>query len=110
MACLTHPSSPNARQITLTFCLYELATHPDVERKVLDEFDRVLGPNPPTLSTVRECRYTKQVIQETLRMYPPVPIDGYEAQTDDVLPGGFPIPKGQCVRLSLRCGFGGKQL
>ena len=87
-------------QVTLTFCTYLLATHPDVEEKVRQEFERVLGPpgSPITLEQVKECRYTKWVLQETLRLFPPVPGDGFETTAETVLPGNYRVPQGVRVR------------
>ena len=34
------------------------------------------------------------MVYEALRLWPPVPIDSKIAYADDVLPGGFKVPKG----------------
>ena len=60
----------------LTWTFYFLAKHPDVERRVLDEIREKLGDDEPTWTNVKSMLFTKQVLQETLRMYPPVPVDG----------------------------------
>lgn len=60
----------------LTWTFYFLANHPDVERRVLDEIREKLGDDEPTWTNVKSMVFTKQVLQETLRMYPPVPVDG----------------------------------
>ena len=92
-----------AVQVTLSFCVYLLSLHPDVEAKVLAEFEEVVGDaEVMTLDLVRQCRYTKQVLHETLRLFPPVPGDGYEATRDEVLPGNLSVAKGQRVRVKLR--------
>ena len=65
--------------------------------KVRAEFKAIIGDGPVTLDKIRECRYTKRVLQETLRLFPPVPGDGYEATRDEVLPGGYLVPKSQRV-------------
>ncbi|KAG3259978.1 cytochrome P450 3A9-like [Ictidomys tridecemlineatus] len=55
----------------LSFILYELATHPDVQTKLQQEIDAVL-PNkaPATYDTVLQMEYLDMVVNETLRLYP----------------------------------------
>ncbi|WP_128548206.1 cytochrome P450 [Larkinella soli] len=63
-----HETTANA----LSWALYLLADHPEVVRKMREEIDRVLGPDGlPTVETLRELTYVMQVIQETMRLYPP---------------------------------------
>jgi cytochrome P450 len=42
----------------------------------------------------KDTKLLQHFILECLRLYPPVPIDIKEAAVDDVLPGGYFIPKG----------------
>ncbi|CAI2196144.1 15526_t:CDS:2, partial [Funneliformis geosporum] len=57
----------------LTSILYVLATRKDVQCKVHDEILRVLGDNlSPTIEQQRELKYLNMVINENLRLYPPV--------------------------------------
>ena len=51
-------------------CLYLLTQHPEVEARILEERDRVIGNNPMTVENLGQCEYTKRVIMETLRLYP----------------------------------------
>ncbi|KAK7799764.1 hypothetical protein U0070_022630, partial [Myodes glareolus] len=55
----------------LSFALYLLATHPDVQKKLQDEIDAAL-PNkaPPTYDALVQMEYLDMVINETLRLYP----------------------------------------
>lgn len=39
----------------------------------------------------------QNVVMETLRLFPPVPVDIKAAAVDDILPGGHPIPAGTRV-------------
>ena len=41
-----------------------------------------------------ELPYLHAVVYESLRLWPPVPVDSKIAQVDDVLPGGWRVPKG----------------
>jgi hypothetical protein len=64
-------SGRDTTAISLTFVLYLLALHPDVEARVVDEIRREVGSGPLTSTNLAALEYTKRVIMETLRMYPP---------------------------------------
>lgn len=58
---------------TLTFAIYCLSSHPTVLAKLRDEILTKVGPHRrPTFDDVRECKYLRAVINETLRLFPPV--------------------------------------
>merc|ERR1712190_282077 len=82
---------------TLSWMFYILATNPDIQKNVQAEIDaRVNSDKAPTIQSVsaNELPYLNGVLYETLRLYPPVPVDGKEAINDDVLPNGQTIPAG----------------
>jgi cytochrome P450 len=79
----------------LTWTWYLLAKHPEVEAKLHDELDTVLGGQPPTLADLDRLPYTDMVIKESMRIYPPVWGFSREAM-EDVEIDGYLIPKG-CV-------------
>jgi len=58
---------------TLNWVWYLVAKHPEVEARLIDEAERIL-PNVSALSaeSLGEMQYTQQVLEETLRLYPPV--------------------------------------
>nr|XP_042124012.1 cytochrome P450 3A9 [Peromyscus maniculatus bairdii] len=78
----------------LSFALYLLATHPDVQKKLQDEIDAAL-PNkaPATYDTLVQMEYLDMVVDETLRLYP---IAGRLERVckKDVEINGVLIPKG----------------
>eukprot|EP01104_Vermistella_antarctica_P006923 TRINITY_DN1762_c0_g1_i3.p1 TRINITY_DN1762_c0_g1~~TRINITY_DN1762_c0_g1_i3.p1 ORF type:complete len:279 (-),score=40.42 TRINITY_DN1762_c0_g1_i3:11-847(-) len=79
--------------LLLTWCMYLLSQHPKIEAKVLDEIERELGDSPIDYSNLKRLQYLKQVLQETLRMYPPVPIECYNTrEVESVFPGGYYAP------------------
>ncbi|XP_053692914.1 cytochrome P450 4d1-like [Sabethes cyaneus] len=63
----------------ISFLLYRLAKHPDVQQKVYEEIISVVGDDhnrPVNLSQLNELHYLDLVIKETLRLYPSVPFFG----------------------------------
>ncbi|NXU73276.1 CP3A9 protein, partial [Oreotrochilus melanogaster] len=84
---------------TLGYVAYELALHPDVQQKALEEIDSVL-PNkaPLTYEAIMQLEYLDMVLSETLRLYP---IGGRIERTckRDVEINGVTIPKGMIVMI-----------
>ncbi len=81
---------------TLAWTWYLLALHPEVARRLQAEVDEVLGGVRPTVADVPRLVYTRMVIDETLRLYPPVWLLPRKAIADDRL-GGCVIPAGSDV-------------
>lgn len=54
----------------LAFALHLLSTHPDVQERVHDEVEHVLGDRRPVADDLAALRYTGQVVQESLRLFP----------------------------------------
>eukprot|EP00299_Pterocystis_sp_00344_P018251 c9118_g1_i2.p1 GENE.c9118_g1_i2~~c9118_g1_i2.p1 ORF type:complete len:532 (+),score=108.04 c9118_g1_i2:182-1597(+) len=82
---------------TLTWAFYMLATNPEVQAKLCQEIDEVLGDRDLVMEDVLSATklpYLNGVVYEALRLYPPVPEDIKTPMRDDVLPGGIPAPKG----------------
>ncbi|KFQ25408.1 Cytochrome P450 3A21, partial [Merops nubicus] len=84
---------------TLCYLAYELATHPDVQQKLLEEIDTVL-PNkaPLTYEAMTQLEYLDMTVSETLRLFP---IGGRLERTckRDVEINGVTIPKGVVVMI-----------
>ncbi|KAG1776001.1 cytochrome P450 [Suillus placidus] len=58
---------------TMTFVIYMLAQHPDVLRRLREEIlSKVGSSRRPTYDDMRDMKYLRAVINETLRLYPPV--------------------------------------
>jgi cytochrome P450 len=58
--------------LTLTWCLYLLHLNPEVAARIRQEGESVYGDRTPTWDDVHALSYTRAVIQETMRLYPPV--------------------------------------
>ncbi|MFE6684889.1 cytochrome P450 [Streptomyces sp. NPDC057743] len=56
---------------SLAWALHEISRRPDVQRRIHDELDGVLDGRPPGFEDVPELTYTRRVLAETLRLYPP---------------------------------------
>ncbi|WP_175647961.1 cytochrome P450 [Nocardia donostiensis] len=84
-----HETSAN----TLAWAWYSIGRHPEVEQRLREEVDRVLGDRQPTMDDVPALTYTRQVILETLRMYAPAWQNFRQAEEDDEI-DGFRIPAG----------------
>lgn len=81
---------------TLAWAWYLLSQAPEVEAKLHAEVDAVLRGASPSLADVPKLRYTRAVIDETLRLYPPVPILAREALENETI-RDRPVPKGSLV-------------
>lgn len=64
---ITDETTANA----LAFAWYLLATHPEVDARLWEELENVVGDREPTYAGVPQLRYTRMVFEETLRLYPP---------------------------------------
>ena len=83
-----HETSANG----LTWTLYLLDKNPHIRERLEAEIDGVLGGRIPTLADLPQLPYNLQVIQESMRLFPPAWGVGREALEADEL-DGYPIPK-----------------
>lgn len=67
---------------SLSWALYLLGQHPDVMAQAQHEIDNSLGDAPPNPENTRELTYLTQVINETLRLYPPIHLGSRIANRD----------------------------
>ncbi|MFH9857975.1 cytochrome P450 [Streptomyces sp. NPDC017202] len=75
----------------LGWAFYEIARHPTVARRLREEFAQVLDGRDPTMGDLRRLVYTRQVINETLRLRTPGWMD-MRRTTRPVQVGGFAFP------------------
>ena len=78
-----HETTANA----LSWTFYLLSTHPEVERRVCAEVESVLSGREPTAEDAARLRYTRAVVDESMRLYPPVWTMARNVVEDDVLSG-----------------------
>ena len=83
----------------LCWTMYLVAQHPEVERRVCQEATSVLGERNPVAEDAKALTYTVSVVEEAMRIYPPVWGILRTATAADVL-GGYAIPAGARVVIS----------
>jgi cytochrome P450/NADPH-cytochrome P450 reductase len=89
----------NGPSITGAWLAYVLATRPDVEEKLVAEIDSITGGDPEydlQYDDLMALTYTTQVIKETLRIYPPMPVTIRRSLKNGML-GRYRIRKGDIV-------------
>lgn len=84
---------------TLTWAFYLLAKAPWAMRKLLAELDRYCPGRTPTIEDLPQLDYAKSIIQETLRLYPPVPLLPRQAREADEV-AGIAVAKGGLVMIA----------
>ena len=87
-----HETTANA----LTWTWYLLSEHPAVESALHAELASVLGGRAPTAADVPALSYTRQVLAESMRLFPPAWAVERRA-IEDVEIGGYTIAKGTVV-------------
>jgi cytochrome P450 len=90
-----HETCANA----LTWTLYLLARHPDVQDRLAEEVSTVLQGQEPGYADLERLPYTAMVFNEALRLYPPAWIMARDAIGNDVIEG-WRVPAGSLVFLS----------
>jgi cytochrome P450 len=79
--------------LALTWTWYLLSQHPDARLRLDAELDTVLQGRAPEFADLAALPYTRMVIDEALRLYPPAWAFSRQAMADDEL-GGFHLPRG----------------
>lgn len=84
----------------LGWTFYLLSKHPEAGRRVREEVREVLGDRPPTWDDLGRLAYTGRVIDEAMRLYPPIYVIQRTAVEDDEL-GGYRVAAGTDVTISI---------
>ncbi|MBX0323600.1 cytochrome P450 [Halomicroarcula sp. F13] len=84
--------------LTLTYTWFLLSENPEAERRVHEELEAVVGDERPGMEHVRELDYLEWVIQEAMRLYPPV-YTIFREPTEDVELSEYPVDAGTTLML-----------
>jgi enediyne biosynthesis protein E7 len=83
----------------LNWIWYLLSRHPEVEAKLVGEVRGLLGNAEPAFEGLGSFTYTRQVIEEALRTYPPLWLMTRTATSPDML-GEYLVPAGTEIYIS----------
>jgi len=79
--------------LALTWTFYLLSQHPAIRERLEAELDGVLGGREPAYEDLPNLPFTRRVIDEAMRLYPPAWGFSRQALGDDEL-GGYRLPRG----------------
>jgi cytochrome P450 len=77
----------------LTWTWYLLSEYPEVAERLSSELSEVLAGRTPGYADLERLPYTEQVVEEAMRLYPPVYVVARRA-AEDVMVGEFMVPRG----------------
>src|SRR5260221_8273819 len=73
-----------------------LAEHPDIEARLQQEYQQVLGGRAPQIEDLPQLKLSRMVLEESMRLYPPAWVFARSAIDEDEI-GGYSIAKGGYV-------------
>ncbi|MEH7073306.1 cytochrome P450 [Neobacillus drentensis] len=85
----------------LSFALYFLMKHPEKLEKAYAEVDQVLTESIPSYQQVRNLKYIRMILNESLRLWPTAPLFSLFAKEDTLLAGKYPLKKRDVVNVLL---------
>jgi len=77
--------------LTLVYTWFLLSEHPEAEARLHEEVDEIVGDERPTIDHVQEFEYLDWVLNESMRLYPPV-YTIFRTPTEPVEIGGYEVP------------------
>ncbi|CAJ1051762.1 -hydroxyvitamin D-1 alpha hydroxylase%2C mitochondrial [Xyrichtys novacula] len=85
---------------TMSWSLYELSRHPEVQTLLRDEVLSVMGDRRiPLAADVARMPLLKATVKEVLRLYPVIPANARVITDRDIEVGGYEIPKNTLITL-----------
>jgi len=90
-----HETTANA----LSFTSFLLAKHPEIQQRVFDEVKQVQSETSNPIEQIQKLTFTRAVIDESMRLYPPAWITDRENLEDDTI-NGYHVRKDTLVGVS----------
>ncbi|WP_377890463.1 bifunctional cytochrome P450/NADPH--P450 reductase [Alkalihalobacillus sp. R86527] len=85
----------------LSFAIYYLLNNPEKLAKAQEEMDQVVGDDIPDYKQVKQLKYIRMILNETLRLWPTAPAFSLYAKEDTTLGGDYDVAKGDVFTLLL---------
>jgi cytochrome P450 len=85
--------------VALTWSIFLLSQAPHVREAVEAEVDAILREDVPTADLLGKLVWTRAVIEEAMRLYPPAPLIGRMTRSEEML-GGERYPAGTAILIS----------
>ncbi|VAI21121.1 unnamed protein product [Triticum turgidum subsp. durum] len=95
---------------TLTWIFYNLAQNPDIVATIRNELLPIALQKAPTGAgamvifepeEIKSLVYLRATLYETLRLYPPAPLERKTVATEDIMPSGHKVHAGDTVFFSI---------
>ncbi|XP_029161083.1 probable cytochrome P450 305a1 [Nylanderia fulva] len=86
---------------TLEVLFLQMANHQDVQRKLQEEIDIIIGSRFPHIEDKIKMPFTEAVLMETQRRYLVAPVIGPRRVLDDTTLEGYTIPKNSTVLINI---------
>ena len=86
--------------LALTWIWYLLSLHPVEEARLHAELQMALAGRTPDIADIPRLAYTRMLIEESLRLYPPVPVMAWRGALADDEVCGVKIPRGATVTIA----------
>jgi cytochrome P450 family 4 len=84
----------------ISFCLHNIAKHPEVQRKIFEELEEQIGDaGSLTITNLSKLHYLELVIKESLRLFAPVPSIARKLSEETTI-CGYTLPEGCNISLS----------
>ncbi|GFY93528.1 cytochrome p450 78a9 [Actinidia rufa] len=89
--------------VLIEWILARMVLHPDIQSRVQDELDRVVGPSRAvTESDISDMVYLPAVVKEVLRLHPPGPLLSWSRLTiEDTTVDGHDVPAGTTAMVDM---------
>ncbi|XP_064630463.1 cytochrome P450 3A4-like isoform X1 [Lineus longissimus] len=82
----------------LSYAAHELASNPDVQRRLQEELDKELSGDLPEYQSLSQLQYLDMVFSEVLRLHPIAPSFVTRLCMEDTRVSEMDIPAGMCVQ------------